>query len=51
MCFESWHSHTPCSLPRMPADLVKERERKWLKMLAKWDYYMERKPRKVCVKV
>ena len=36
-----------CSLPRMPTDLVKERERKWLKMIAKWDYYMEKKPRKV----
>lgn len=31
----------------MPVDLVKERERKWLKMIAKWDYYMDKKPRKV----
>ena len=31
----------------MPVDLVKERERKWLKMIAQWDYYMDKKPRKV----
>src|SRR5947209_5913925 len=39
--------YTHDSEPRLPADVVRQREVKWLQMLTRWDHYMKREFRVV----